>query len=246
MFLIFYFLGTAMKLLFISILSIIINIHLFSQPSRDSIFITISSDTIHIWNTGVSENCGCLFRMDASISHDTVYITEVDTASDWAFCTCTYNLCATLTGLQSGTYFVKVYRKMPLFYPDTLFYIGSTSFIYGGSALPFFSQSYQSECYNISEVEEYKGYPKEFTLEQNYPNPFNPITIISYQLPISGYTTLKVFNMLGSEIETLVNEYKLAGYYKIIWNAVNQSSGVYFYQLRIQELKVAKKMVLLR
>jgi hypothetical protein len=135
---------------------------------------------------------------------------------------------------------------MPLFYPDTLFYIGSTSFIYSGSTLPFFSQSYQSECYNISEVEEYKEYPKEFTLEQNYPNPFNPITIIGYQLPISGYITLKVFNMLGSEIETLVNEYKSAGYYKISWNAVNQSSGVYFYQLRTQELTAAKKMVLLR
>ena len=235
-----------MKILFISIVSFLISILVFPQQSKDSVIVIISSDTIHIWNTGAYENCGCLFKMDVSMSYDTIYVTEVDTASEWAFCICTFDLSETITGLQSGTYFVKVFRKMPLFYPDTLFYIGSTSFIYGGSILTFSLQSYQSECYNITEVKAYEEYPKQFILEQNFPNPFNPSTVISYQLPVGSRVTLKVYDILGREVAALGDEYKPAGTYQISWNAANLSSGVYFYQLRIGNLIASKKMVLLR
>ena len=204
----------------------------YPQP-QDSIFVIISGDTVHIWNTGAYENCGCLFRMDVSISNDTIYVTEVDTASDWAYCLCNFDLCVSVTGLQSGNYFVEVFRKMPLVNPDTLFYIGSTSFTYGGSPLAFESGSYQSDCYNITQVQEDAVQPKEFNLDQNYPNPFNPITTIKYQISELSFVTLKVYDVLGSELETLVNEELPAGKYNVEFRTANLelSSGIYFYQL---------------
>jgi hypothetical protein len=71
-----------------------------------------------------------------------------------------------------------------------------------------------------------------FTLSQNYPNPFNSSTVISYSLPVESHVRLKVFDMLGREIVTLVNERSAAGHHSCQWDALNISSGVYFYQLR--------------
>jgi hypothetical protein len=234
-----------MKTLFISIVMIFFVSVAFAQPS-DSIFVIISGDTVHIWNTRANLNCGCMFRMEVLLSNDTIYVTEVDTASYWATCSCTFDLCATINGLQSGTYFVKVFRKMPLFYPDTVFYIGTTSFIYGGSILTFISQSYQSDCYHITEVKEYGEHPKEFTLDQNYPNPFNPSTKIRYELPVKSIVQLKVYDILGREVETLVEEEKPAGTYQVNWNAINRSSGLYFYRLQVGDIIETRKMILMK
>jgi len=214
--------------------------------SEDSIFVITSGDTVHIWNTGAYENCGCLFRMDAMVSNDTIYVAEVDTSSDWAFCMCYFDLCTSVTGLQNGTYFVEIFRYMPLFYPDTVFYIGSTSFTYGGSVLVFNSQSFQSDCYNITETSKGEKQPKEFILMQNYPNPFNPTTNIKYSIPNFGLVKLKVYDVLGREVANLVNAEKPAGTYEITWFVENLPSGVYFYQLKAGEFIQTKKMVLLR
>ena len=95
--------------------------------------------------------------------------------------------------------------------------------------------------------------PTVYSLEQNYPNPFNPSTVISYQLPVSGNVTLKVYDVLGNEVATLVNEEKQAGSYEVEFNAVshsggvrNLSSGVYFCQLKAGQFVETKKMVLLK
>lgn len=88
--------------------------------------------------------------------------------------------------------------------------------------------------------------PKEFLLYQNYPNPFNPTTIISYSIPETGFTELKVFNILGSEVFTLVYENKLAGTYEVKFDASNLSSGIYIYTLIQNNKKVSKKMLLLK
>ena len=241
-----------MKSLFISIILILFFNTLNAEPVG-SIFVAISNDTVHIWNTGVHENCGCLFMMDVSISNDTIYVTEVDTASNWANCMCNFDLCASITGLQSGDYFVKVFRFMPLFYPYTLFYIGSISFTYGGSALAFVSQSYQSDCYNISEVKEIKEHPQEFMLDQNYPNPFNPNTTIHFELPKESHVTFKVYNILGQEVLTVLNEVKVAGRYDIRLDGSELSSGVYFYRIQVYPASGGagtfidtKKMILLK
>jgi photosystem II stability/assembly factor-like uncharacterized protein len=103
------------------------------------------------------------------------------------------------------------------------------------------------------EEEQIDEVPTEFLLAQNYPNPFNPSTKIKYQIPASlnpsqGGTlvTLKVFDILGSEVATLINEEKTIGTYELTWNATYLPSGVYFYQLKAGEFIQTKKMLLLK
>jgi hypothetical protein len=88
--------------------------------------------------------------------------------------------------------------------------------------------------------------PANFELAQNFPNPFNPSTTIRYQLPMNSRITLKVFDMLGKEVATLVNEQKLAGSYEIIFNADRLSSGVYYYQLKTDNFVQTKKLALVK
>ncbi|MDD8017355.1 MAG: FG-GAP-like repeat-containing protein [Bacteroidota bacterium] len=90
--------------------------------------------------------------------------------------------------------------------------------------------------------------PLQFLLAQNYPNPFNPSTVISYQLPVNSAVTLKLFDVLGREIATLVNEQQYAGSHNFQLSIHNfqLSSGVYFYQLRSQKYSETKKMVVLQ
>jgi len=79
-----------------------------------------------------------------------------------------------------------------------------------------------------------------------YPNPFNPITKIKYSIPYSHFVTLKVYDILGNEIESLVNEEKSAGNYEVEFNASNLSSGVYFYRLQTETASITKKMLLIK
>jgi Secretion system C-terminal sorting domain len=88
--------------------------------------------------------------------------------------------------------------------------------------------------------------PVKFELAQNFPNPFNPSTTIRYQLPVNSRITLKVFDMLGKEVTTLVNEEKLAGSYEITLNADKLSSGVYYYQLKTDNFVQTKKFALVK
>ena len=88
--------------------------------------------------------------------------------------------------------------------------------------------------------------PKSFYLSQNYPNPFNPITTINYKLPKDGKVTLKVYDILGKEIFTLVSGNKNAGSYQVNFDAHNLASGVYYYQLKVGEYLETKKMVVLK
>lgn len=88
--------------------------------------------------------------------------------------------------------------------------------------------------------------PKEYKLEQNYPNPFNPSTIISYQLPKASNVSLKVFDVLGNEIATLIDEYKPAGKYEVEFIASSLPNGVYFYRLQSGSFLQIKKMILLK
>jgi len=85
-----------------------------------------------------------------------------------------------------------------------------------------------------------------FNLYQNYPNPFNPSTTIQYSLRSSQFVTLKVYDVLGNEISTLIDEYKPAGFYDVSFNASSLASGMYFYRLQIGNYSETKKMLLLR
>ena len=97
----------------------------------------------------------------------------------------------------------------------------------------------------VSDVEN-EFQPLVFQLEQNYPNPFNPSTKISYSIPQQGNVTLKVYDLLGNEVATFVNEEREAGSYEIEFNAINLSSGIYFYKLSAGSFVETKKMILLR
>ncbi len=88
--------------------------------------------------------------------------------------------------------------------------------------------------------------PTEFVLSQNYPNPFNPSTKISWQSPVAGHQILKVYDVLGNEIATLVDEYKSAGIYEVSFDASRLSSGIYFYKLLAGNYVETKKMILLK
>jgi hypothetical protein len=88
--------------------------------------------------------------------------------------------------------------------------------------------------------------PKQCVLEQNYPNPFNPSTGIRFEISESRLVTLKVYDLLGRELATLVNERKPAGRYSVNWNATGLSSGVYFYRMRAGDFVETKKLLLLR
>ena len=88
--------------------------------------------------------------------------------------------------------------------------------------------------------------PSTFELSQNYPNPFNPTTTISFSLPLKSFATLKVFDITGREVASLINEELSAGKYSQSWNALNVSSGVYFYRLEAGSFVQTKKLVLLK
>ncbi|WP_244405194.1 T9SS type A sorting domain-containing protein [Ignavibacterium album] len=100
----------------------------------------------------------------------------------------------------------------------------------------------------ITSVEENISQLNNYELNQNYPNPFNPTTTIEYAIPNGSrnLVTLKVYDLLGNEVTTLVNEYKEAGRYKVEFNATDLPSGIYFYKLQVASFTSVKKMILLK
>ncbi|MGZ5192161.1 MAG: T9SS type A sorting domain-containing protein [Flavisolibacter sp.] len=95
-------------------------------------------------------------------------------------------------------------------------------------------------------VEKDNEQPLEFAVSQNFPNPFNPSTTISYSIPTSEFVTLKVFDVLGREVATLVNEEKPNGIYKVDFDGSGLSSGIYFYTLKAGKFTQTRKLVLMK
>ncbi|MCX6158127.1 MAG: T9SS type A sorting domain-containing protein [Ignavibacteriae bacterium] len=90
------------------------------------------------------------------------------------------------------------------------------------------------------------GVPKTFNMSQNYPNPFNPVTKINFDLPENGKVDLRLYDMLGREVATLVNEVRTAGYYTVNFNASSLSSGIYFYRMNAGKFSSIKKMAVIK
>ncbi len=88
--------------------------------------------------------------------------------------------------------------------------------------------------------------PTSYALSQNYPNPFNPTTKITYEIPKAGLVTLKIYNVLGQEVATLIDGFQNSGKYTASFNALNLSSGVYFYRIKAGNFSLTKKMLLLK
>lgn len=127
--------------------------------------------------------------------------------------------------------------------PDE-FYYWQVRAIHGNSSGEWSSPTYFTPTIQVSN--EYSSNPEGFTLYQNYPNPFNPSTEISYHLPVSSNVELRVFDILGKEIGTLVNGRQASGNHTVSFNASKLSSGIYFYILRAGDFSLTRKMMLVK
>ena len=172
-----------------------------------------------------------------------------------------YNFWYNSTGLCNGgnheTWFaghwVSADAPWMMFLPklfDYYYYDEDTDFTYLDEITSWFSYipGYEYSVYynGITDVKEKVATPSKYTLEQNYPNPFNPSTKISYSLPKATHVSLKVYDVLGNEITTLVNKNQSAGNYKVNFDASNLTSGVYFYKISTNNFSQVRKMMLLK
>ncbi len=124
------------------------------------------------------------------------------------------------------------------FYVDVLSYSPPMpSLVNNASQEPSISLAKESEVISM---------PRDYSLDQNYPNPFNPTTKISYSLPEASFVTLKVFDILGREVTTLINEVKQPGKYEVEFNASKLPSGTYVYKLTTGKYQTIRKMLLMK
>ncbi len=108
------------------------------------------------------------------------------------------------------------------------------------------SKSSNEVYVTLTDVTKEAGLPTEYALDQNYPNPFNPSTAIKFAIPEAGNVSLIIYDMLGNEVEVLVNNQMNAGYYTFTWNASNYASGIYFCQMKANEFTRVNKMLLIK
>jgi hypothetical protein len=125
--------------------------------------------------------------------------------------------------------------------PENLKY---TANLKGSDGLPLGDLNWFPNINGIKQTN--NGIPEKFTLNQNYPNPFNPTTNIKYSITRSGLVTLKIYNVLGQEVATLVNQVQRPGNYVVDFNASNLASGVYMYRLESGNFSLTKKMILMK
>ncbi|GBD86948.1 hypothetical protein BMS3Abin03_00873 [bacterium BMS3Abin03] len=112
---------------------------------------------------------------------------------------------------------------------------------------PFFIPGRKMEILdNITAVNKETRIPVNYLIFQNYPNPFNPSTTIKYQVPERSFVTIKVFDVLGNEVATLINEEKPVGTYEVVFEAAGLSSGIYYYRLQAGNYIETKEMILLK
>jgi hypothetical protein len=141
------------------------------------------------------------------------------------------------------------------FYFDSLVFtkdvglVKAYSSISKGPNVPYY-YSWQATLvnYNITGINKNNSTEiiKDYSLFQNYPNPFNPTTVINYQIPKDGFVSLKVYDLLGKEVKTLISGHKNPGSYSANFDASNLASGIYFYRLRAGNFISTKKMMLLK
>ncbi|WP_337872511.1 M14 family zinc carboxypeptidase [Ignavibacterium sp.] len=168
------------------------------------------------------------------------------------------------TGIEPWNYYISWTGGNPMKYPESWFWY------YHGESVMALTYEDMYQCsgtgnFNITANAILRGVmdymniptsvdlislslPEEFLLEQNYPNPFNPATMIRWQSPVSSWQTIKLYNTLGEEVDTIVDEYLEAGYHSKLYNISSTlPSGVYFYSLQAGNfISAAKKMILLR
>jgi hypothetical protein len=173
-----------------------------------------------------------------------IYITGMSVDSVWN----SYVLKISTVGDLKWEYHINEVSYEHLFLHSII--VNDSSLFIGGSFYDFLTKNNifimkldQKLSAGISEI---NFISSSYKLNQNYPNPFNPSTVIKYQIPELSFVTIKVFDVLGSEIATLVNKEKPVGNYEIEFDGANLTSGIYFYTLTAGSFRKTKKMILLR
>ncbi len=226
-----------------------------SQPvcdflGKDSLFVAISGDTVNIWDLAACGNCASIFVTSVSRSGDSLYVTQEDTSHLMALCDCLFNLRASVVGIPAGTYNVVVYRdwhgKFPNITQPVL--VGSLQFQYSPLRTASFSCSgYQSGCLIDNVAQRTLALPNRPVLLPNFPNPFNPSTNIRFQTSTREFVVIKVFDLLGREVQTLLSEVRLPGLHSVRFDPhPGLSSGVYCYRIQAGSFVQTRTMLLLR
>jgi len=151
---------------------------------------------------------------------------------------------------ENGVYFDSIHTTSSSSLTDTTVVLGKRYYYFVTTLFNQWesnpSDTVQAIVEAITSLAKMDEFPSTFRLRQNYPNPFNPRTIISYELPISDYIELSIYNLLGQKVAILVSEKQSAGYYQVEWDATGFSSGVYFYHLQTNNFSQILKMILVK
>jgi hypothetical protein len=221
--------------------------------TRDSVYVVTSGDTVRVWDIGALLNCASLWIMETRLSHDTLYVEQTDTVRNKARCICLFDFCAKVTGLARGSYHAVVLRVLSKAYGyplDTVETVGSTPFVVsGGTAGHPALVPYQSVCYTEGEfvsIEPPYPYPSSFALEQNFPNPFNPGTRIRFGVTSPAHIRLAVYDLLGQEVEVLVDEQRAPGGFEASFSPRSLAAGVYIYRMTAGGQSATRMMQLIR
>ena len=171
-----------------------------------------------------------------------------------------------LSGFEDWDYFVSWTSGTPDQYPESWWWMN-----YGENVMALTYEdmnceaagNYDSTAYalilgiceylvlDLSKIQNEETLPSSYSLHQNYPNPFNPVTLLRYNLPVNSHVNITIFDILGREVKTMVNQYQNAGHRSITWNATNDygnpvSAGVYLCRIQAGLYIQTKKMVLLK
>lgn len=224
---------------------------LFAQDGN--IYATVEGDSVTMGINDMVLNCGALFEMNLEVEDSLFTVTAIDTG-DLLLCgDCNFDVSITIGNLNAGTYFADIFSiNISDYIDDSTYaydttYWGNLSFIIenGDDSLEVLSK-YQSPCNPIS-VDSKPIILNYYKLHQNFPNPFNPATTINYSLKKSGHVKIRIFNIKGQLVETLVDLFKTPGTYSISWDPNGLSSGQYYYQIVVDGNPVlAKRAVFLK
>ncbi len=186
-------------------------------------------DNILVRNLGIGK-----LMSEHPIGSGTVVVPNSTEVSGDELTITTQGFAVNVSGLLNGRYWSKVVQ------------------VINGQAvvqLPDANMKYQVEAidlFSVSDISTTENLPTNFNLDQNYPNPFNPTTAISYSIPENSFITLKVYDILGKEVATLVNEEKIAGNYQVNFDGSQLASGAYLCRLTANNFIQTKKMVLMK
>lgn len=129
----------------------------------------------------------------------------------------------------------------------TFSYVITVAGTYNYKCIPHFPHMVGTINATVSSITQTSStFPEVYSLNQNFPNPFNPSTSIKFDIANTGFVNIKVYDNLGKEVSTLVNENLSAGSYQVNWNAAGLTSGIYFYRLETSDYVATKKMLLVK